>query len=70
MNINGQGHSVSLVQDHSDSTFANFFSLELAKPIEAKFHVETPIGWGNESLLKWSRSHDQYGRHAHIGLTS
>ena len=24
------------------------------------------MGWGNESLLKWSRSHDQYGRHAHI----
>ena len=26
----------------SDSTFSNFFSLETAKPIEAKFYVESP----------------------------
>ena len=26
----------------------------------------TSMGWKNESLFKWSRSHDQYGRHAHI----
>ena len=25
-----------------DSTFSNFFSLETARPIEAKFHVEPP----------------------------
>ena len=24
------------------------------------------LGWGNESLFKWSWSHDQDGRHAHI----
>ena len=24
------------------------------------------LGWGNESLYKWSKSHDQDGRHAHI----
>ena len=24
------------------------------------------MGWGNESLFKWSRSLDQDGRHAHI----
>ena len=23
-------------------------------------------GWGNESLFKWSKSHDQGGRHVHI----
>ena len=46
MNINGQGHLVTLVQGHSDSTFANIFSLELAKPIKAKFHVETPLDGG------------------------
>ena len=40
MNIKGQGHSLTLVQGHSDSTFSNFFSLETAGPIEAKFHVE------------------------------
>ena len=40
MTIKGQDHSVTLVQDHSDSTFANFFSLETAGLIEAKFHME------------------------------
>ena len=24
------------------------------------------MGWRNESLLKWSWSHDQDGRHAHL----
>ena len=42
MNIKGQGHSLILVQGHSDSTFSNFFSLETVRPIEAKFHVELP----------------------------
>ena len=37
----GQGHSLTLVQGHSDSTFSNyFFSWESTMPIEAKFHVE------------------------------
>ena len=31
---------MTLVQGHSDSTFANFFSLEMAKPIEARFQVD------------------------------
>ena len=26
------------------------------------------LGWGNESIFKWSRSHDQDGHHAHIWL--
>ena len=42
MNINGKDHSSTLVQCHSDSTFSNFFFLETAKPIEAKFHLEPP----------------------------
>ena len=42
MNIKGQGHSLTFVQSHSDSTYSNFFSLETASPIEDKFHVETP----------------------------
>ena len=42
MNIKGQGHSLTLVQSHSDSTFSNFFFLETAWPIEAKFYVEPP----------------------------
>ena len=42
MNIKGQGHSLTFVQGHSDWTFSNFFSLETARPIETKFHVEPP----------------------------
>ena len=40
MNIRGQGHSLTFIQGHSDSTFSNFFSLETPGPIEAKFHME------------------------------
>ena len=46
MNIKGQGHSMTLVQGHSDS---NFFSLETAKQIEAKFHMEPP--WDGETKI-------------------
>ena len=46
MNIKGHSHLLTLVQGHSDSTFSNFFSLETAGPIEAKFHVESP--WDEE----------------------
>ena len=42
MNIKGQDQSLTLVQGHSDSTFANFFSLEMARSMEAKFHVQPP----------------------------
>ena len=42
MNIEGQGHSLTLVQGHSDSTFSNFFSFKIVKPIEAKFLVKPP----------------------------
>ena len=44
MNIKGKGHSLTLVQGHSDSAFSNF-SLETARPIKAKFHMESP--WDN-----------------------
>ena len=46
MNINGQGHYMTLVQGQSDSTFSNFFSLENARPVEAKYHVEPPWDGG------------------------
>ena len=64
MNIKVQGHSLTL-EGHSDSIFANFFSLETARQIEAKFHVhvEPPLDGG---MVKWSKSHDQYGHHAHV----
>ena len=48
MNIKGQGHSVTLVQGHSESIFPNFFSLETARPIEAKFHLAPPWDRGTK----------------------
>ena len=48
MNIKGQGHSVTLVQGHSDSTFSNFFSLKSTRPIKAKFQVEPPWNGGTK----------------------
>ena len=48
MNIKGHGHSLTLVQGHSDSTFSNIFSLETALPIEAKFYVAPPWDTGTK----------------------
>ena len=50
MNIKGQGHSLTLIQGHSDSIFSNFFFLETAWPIEAKFYVEPPCDEGAKVL--------------------
>ena len=36
------------VQGHSDSTFYYYFSLETAKPIEAKFHFYPPLDEGTK----------------------
>ena len=33
------------ISGHSDSTLSNFFSLAIARPIEAKFYVEPPWDW-------------------------
>ena len=46
--MNLYGHSLTLVQGHSDSTFSNFFFLETARPIEAKFHVKPPWDVGTK----------------------
>ena len=43
----------------------NIFSSETTLPIKAKFYVEPPWEGGTKVLYKWSRSHDQDGRHAH-----
>ena len=51
MNIKGQGHSLTLVQGQSDSTFyfiLFFFSLETAKLNEAKFHLNPPWDEGTK----------------------
>ena len=47
MNIKGQGHLLTMVQGHSDSTFSNFF-FQTARPIEAKFYVESPWDEGTK----------------------
>ena len=52
MNIKGQGHLLTLVQGHSDSTFSNFFSLETPRPVEAKFHVDHPWDGGTKNYSK------------------
>ena len=58
---------------HSDSTFANFFSLELTKPIEAKFHVDTPLDWGTKVYRKSMDSVDSldfyHGLSGHLPQT-
>ena len=53
MNIKGQGHSLTLVQVHSDSTFSNsFFSLEAAGP-PCTYMVKTI-----KNLLVWNQKVD------------
>ena len=39
---------IDLGSNHSDSTFSNFFSLETARPIETKFHVDHPRDGGTK----------------------
>ena len=39
MTTQGQGHSLTVVQGHSDSTFLNFLFSETTRSIEAKFHM-------------------------------
>ena len=48
MTTQGQGHSLIFDQGHSNSTFSNFFSIETARLIENKFHVEPPWDEGME----------------------
>ena len=52
MNIKGQDHLLTLVQGHSDSTYSNFFSLETAKPIEAKFYPDHPWDEGTKQIIQ------------------
>ena len=61
MTIKGQGHSLTLVQGHSDSTFSNFFSLETARLIEAKFQMEPLRDGVMKVSTKWFMSPDQDG---------
>ena len=63
MDIKCQGHSLTFDQGHSDSTCANFFSLETANLIKAKFHMGPPWDGGMKDFSNGSRSNDQY---AHI----
>ena len=56
MNVKGQGYLLTLVQGHSYSTFSNFFLLETARPIEAKFNVE-PQWDGGTNICSNGPSH-------------
>ena len=40
MNIKGQGHLLTLVQGHSDSTFSNFFFLGTKRPMTLKVDMQ------------------------------
>ena len=66
MNIKGQGHSLTLVQVHLDSTFSKFLSVETAGPIEAKLHVEPPYDRRTKVCSNGLGHMTKYGRHAHI----
>ena len=59
MNIKGQGHSLTFVQGHSDSTFSNFISLETHIPIEANFmwslHGIGEWKWVQSVYVTWPR---------------
>ena len=46
-------------------TFSNDFSSETAEPIFAQISYGASLGWGNERFLKWLRSFDKDGPHAH-----
>ena len=62
-NIKGQGHSLTLVQ---------IFQIQYFKLLFLNNHgadwsqCGASSGWRNESLFKWSKSHDQDGHHVHI----
>ena len=66
MKIKGQGHSLTLVQGHLDSTFSNFFSWETARLIEAKFYVAPQWDRGMKVCSNGPGHMSQDGRHAHI----
>ena len=46
----------------------NVQASETTGAIKIKLECEASLGKENQSLYKWSRSHDQDGRHAHIIL--
>ena len=48
------------------STISNDFSSETTGPIATKLHIQPSDTLGKKKLFKWSGSHDQHGRHAHI----
>ena len=65
MSTKGQGHLLTW----SKSLRFNIFKLLFINNHKAdwsQISCGASLGWGNESLFKWSRSHDQGGHHAHI----
>ena len=46
MNIKGQGHSLTFVQGHSDSTFSNFFAQKALGRLKPTFIWSLYVMWG------------------------
>ena len=65
MSIQGQGHLLTLAKGHLHIKFQTEFSQKHFTNQNQILYVVS-LGRGNQSLYKWSRSHDQDGRHAHI----
>ena len=62
MSIKGQGHFLTLAIGHLQMKCKTyFFSNHLTNQSQILYVVSW--GWSNESLYKWSRSHDQDGHH-------
>ena len=62
----GQGHSLTFVQGHSDSTFSNFFSSRKHWAIWSQIPYEASMGCWDENMFRCSGSHDQDSVQSHI----
>ena len=69
MNLYEYQRSRSFIDLGPRSLQFNIFKLLFHRNLlasESQISYGAYMGWGNESLFKWSRSHDQDGRHTHI----
>ena len=62
------GVRVASLLSSSSSTMFKHLLLRNRFANQSQILCGASLGRGNESLYKWSRSHDQDGRHAHIWL--
>ena len=66
MTTQGQGHSLTFVQGHSELTFSNFFSSKKHQAIWSQISYGASMGCWYENMFKCSKSHGQDGVQAHI----